>query len=107
MASVESLAEIAMQIISYAGAAKSNYMMALSDLKLGNSEGYNIKMKEGDSNFIQAHEAHKGALTEEMQTLEPNISLLLAHAEDQLMHSETVKLFVSELAELYNKGISK
>ena len=44
MASIEAISETAMQVITYAGMAKSSYM-----------EGYTKAMSDGDENFSQAH----------------------------------------------------
>lgn len=38
-----------------------------------------------------------------MNTEEPQISLLMTHAEDQLMAAETLKTVILELIELYRE----
>ena len=60
-------------------------------------------MKEGDSNFSKAHSAHLQTLQDEMTLLEPQITLLLTHAEDQLMGAETIKNVVQECMDLYRE----
>ena len=40
-------------------------------------------------------------LQEEINTEEPQISLLMTHAEDQLMAAETLKIVILELIEIY------
>ena len=42
-------------------------------------------------------------LQAEMNTEEPQISLLMTHAEDQLMAAETLKTVILELIELYRE----
>lgn len=101
MVDVEKISLTAMEIITYAGLAKSNYMMALKEYKTGNKDNAAQKMEEGSAAFLNAHEVHSKILTDEMETLEPQVCLLLVHAEDQLMGAETIKLFVEELMELY------
>ena len=54
-------------------------------------------MSDGDENFSQAHGAHLHVLQEEMNTQEPQITMLLAHAEDQLMAAETIKTLIQEM----------
>ena len=40
-------------------------------------------------------------MQEEMEVQEPRISLLMTHAEDQLMGAEMSKTFIMELMDLY------
>ena len=104
MADVTMLSECAMQIVTYAGCAKSSYMQALQEAKKGNWEFVQPKIKEGEHFYRQAHEAHGEILLKEVNTLEPQISLLMSHAEDQIMSAELVRVLVEELIELYQKG---
>lgn len=101
MSKVERLSEIAMKIITCAGLAKSNYLMALEDAKKGNVEEAQKKLQEGSDVFAEAHHVHASALSDEMKELEPQVTLLLVHAEDQLMNAETIKILVQELMEIY------
>lgn len=95
-----------MEIISYSGLAKSCYLEALHFARIGNFAQADEKIKEGDENFVQAHHGHGGLLQEEMDVQEPRISLLMTHAEDQLMGAEMSKTFIMELMELY-KNLKK
>ena len=54
-------------------------------------------MSNGDESFSQAHEAHLQLLQQEMNTQEPQITMLMAHAEDQLMSAETIKTLIQEI----------
>ena len=78
-------------------------MEALSLFKRGDYDASAEKMKEGDSNFSKAHSAHLQTLQDEMTLLEPQITLLLTHAEDQLMGAETIKNVVQECMDLYRE----
>ena len=40
-------------------------------------------------------------LLKEVNTLEPQITLLMSHAEDQIMSAELVRVLVEELIEIY------
>lgn len=101
MISIESMTENAMSIITYAGMAKSCYMEALYLAKEGKFLESDEKLREGDENSVQAHHGHGEILQKEMSTEEPQISLLMAHAEDQLMGAEMLKLVIKELIEIY------
>ena len=100
---IEKMAEGAMLVISFAGMAKSCYMEALQMAKEGKFAEVEEKMAEGDKNFTEAHNGHHELLQTEVTTGEPQICLLMTHAEDQLMSAETLKTVIVELIELYRE----
>lgn len=97
MVNIENISQIAMQVITFAGMAKSNYLLALQSYRKGDKKSYQEKMDEGDSNFSLAHKSHLEVLQQEMEQQEPQITMLLAHAEDQLMSAETIKTLIQEM----------
>ncbi len=97
MANVEQISQVAMQVITYAGMAKSNYLEALKYYREKDQTAYEQSMSNGDVSFSQAHEAHLQLLQQEMNTQEPQITMLMAHAEDQLMSAETIKTLIQEI----------
>lgn len=107
MSNIQELSEVALELITYAGIAKSNYILALNEYKKGNVIEYENKIAQGDTNFVLAHNCHKKTLLDEIEMLQPNVSLLLVHAEDQLMNAESTKLMITEIVELYKLIIIK
>lgn len=103
MVEIEWLTEVSMEIISYAGMAKSQYIMAYEALKRGDQEAYEQQIKEAEAHFNHAHRVHAKVLAKEMQEKTPQISLLMAHAEDQMMSVETTRFLTGELAEIIRK----
>ena len=97
MVNIENISQTAMQVITFAGMAKSNYLLALQSYREGDKKAYQEKMDEGDSNFSLAHKSHLEVLQQEMEQQEPQITMLLAHAEDQLMSAETIKTLIQEM----------
>ena len=87
---------LCMQMIVDAGSAKSDYMEALQAVKAGDYETAAAKMKSG-------HEQHAKLVQQEAAGDPVTMSLLLTHVEDQMMSTETVKLMVTELIDLYRK----
>lgn len=103
MVNIEKISETAMTVITYSGMAKSCYMEALELAKQGKFAESDEKMNEGSGHFLEAHHGHADVLAEEMSKEEPQISLLMTHAEDQLMGAETLKIVILELIELYKE----
>lgn len=87
--------------------AKSNYILALNAIKKGELDVFEKSIKLGDENYKTAHNFHGDILKKEMETMEPQVSLLLMHAEDQLLNTETIRFLVMELVELYGKKENK
>ena len=107
MADISKITETAMILITYSGMAKSCYMEALALAKQGKFAEAEAKISEGDDHFVEAHHGHGALLAEEMSAEEPQTSLLMTHAEDQLMGAETLKTIILELLEIYKKMEAK
>ena len=94
---------LCMQMIVDAGSAKYDYREALQAVKAGDYETAAAKMKSGDEQYAAGHEQHAKLVQQEAAGDPVTMSLLLTHVEDQMMSTETVKLMVTELIDLYRK----
>lgn len=95
---------ICFQMIAGAGEARTNFIAALEEAKSGNFQNIDILMKKGDDAYIQGHHAHASLIQEEAKGNKTELSLLLMHAEDQLMNTETFRFLVMELIDSYRGG---
>ena len=67
------------------------------------SGGY-VAQREGDEAFVEGHDAHAGLLQKEAEGgAGSTLSLLILHAEDQLMSAEGFKTIACEFIEVYKK----
>lgn len=89
------------ELICHVGEARSFFIQAISEAKKGNYEQANQMIEEGKASFARGHEVHAKLVQAEAGGLKDHISLLLIHAEDQLMSAETFKILSSEFIELY------
>lgn len=94
---MEKYEQIAFQIISNVGMAKSTFMEAISKSKEGNYTDADNLLKEGNQYLIDGHKVHKELIQEEAKGESIPMNLLLVHAEDQLMSSEIIKEMAKEL----------
>ena len=92
---------ISFQIISAVGTAKSMYIEAIEEAKKGNFDQADALIKEGSLIFLDGHKAHASLIQKEASGESVEFSLLLMHAEDQLMNTETIKIFAQEIITLY------
>lgn len=92
---------VVFQIISAVGSARSSYIEAIQEAKKGNFEQARQLIKEGAETFIQGHRAHAELISKEASGEKVEVSLLLAHAEDQLMSAEGFKIIAEEFISVY------
>ena len=101
---MEGLELTAFQIISAVGTARSCYIEAIQKAKEGDFEGAEKLVKEGDEMFIEGHHAHAGLLQIEADNGQGSaVSLIILHAEDQLMSAESFKTIALEFIDLYKR----
>jgi len=94
---------ISFEIISIISTAKNLYMDAIQEAKKGNFESSNQLMAEGDKIFVEGHIVHEKLIQREARGEKLTVNLLLMHAEDQLMTTETLRFFAEELIEVYRR----
>ena len=58
---------------------------------------------EGERLTAEGHKSHTQLIQQEAAGEDVKLSLLLLHAEDQMMSAETIKIMVEEMIELYQK----
>ena len=93
---------ISFQIISAVGTARSMYVEAIQEAKKGNIQAAKQLIEDGVKVFVDGHHAHASLIQKEAAGEKSEFSLLLMHAEDQLMTTETLKIVAEEFIELYS-----
>lgn len=97
----EQLAEISFKIITFAGEAKSNAMLAIYAAKANNFAEAKAKLDQANKDIIVASEQHADLIQKEAQGNKIDVPLLLLHAEDQLLTTQTLILMAEEFVNLY------
>ncbi|MDQ0360347.1 PTS lactose/cellobiose transporter subunit IIA [Breznakia pachnodae] len=100
---MEGIELISFEIISNVGNARSLFIEAIQKAKIGLFEEAEKVMYEGEKSFLEGHHAHASLVQQEANGGELKVTLLLAHAEDQLMSAESFKILSREFIELYKK----
>lgn len=103
---MEELALISFKIISAVGQAKSSYIEAMKLASNGEFTKAYEKIEIGDQEFIKGHESHAEMIQSEARGENIVPSILLMHAEDQLMAAETVKIMALEIIRLNKRVIA-
>ncbi len=100
---MKSLELISFTIISKVGMAKSNYIEAMKYANLCQFDLATQKIQEGDEEFNEGHLAHGELIQQEASGDNVSPTILLMHAEDQLMAAETIKIMALEIITMAKK----
>lgn len=100
---MEGMELIVFQLITTAGTAKSYYINAIQKAKEGMYGEAEQLIKDGDEIMKQGHDPHADLVQKEAAGEPVQMSLILAHAEDQMMSAEIFKIMAEEMIELYQK----
>ena len=100
---MEDLELVCFQIISNVGNARSEFIEAIQEAKKGEFVRAYEKMDEGEKSFQLGHEFHAKLISKEANKQTVQTSLLLIHAEDQLMSAESFKIIADEFIATYER----
>ena len=90
---LEKMQAIAFQMIATVGTAKSMYIEALQLAKNGQFDEAQELYVSADEIYSEAHTLHFELVQKEANGEQLPFSLMLMHAEDQMLNAETVKIF--------------
>ena len=102
----EDLEMTCFQIISNVGTARSSYIEAIQKAKQGDFEGARACVEAGQQQFLIGHEAHFELIQREAKGENVGGSLILVHAEDQLMSAEQFKIIAEEMIDNYRRIVA-
>ena len=100
---MEGIELICFQLISTVGNARSLYIEAIQAAKAGDFEKAEELIKEGEASFTEGHAAHGKLIQQEASGEATTMTLLLTHAEDQLMSAEAFGILSREFVDLYKE----
>lgn len=100
---MEGVELICFQIISSVGTARSSYIEAIQKAKAGDFEGAAVLMDAGEREFVNGYRAHSELIQREAAGTPVANSLILVHAEDQVMSAEEFRIIASELIDSYKR----
>ncbi|XBG78638.1 PTS lactose/cellobiose transporter subunit IIA [Enterococcus cecorum] len=76
---------------------------ALRDARKGKYNEAEKKMAEASEYFVKDYHAHTSLIQKEAAGENVELSLIIMHAEDQLMSTETTKLLIEEMIEMFKQ----
>ncbi|ASA26427.1 PTS lactose/cellobiose transporter subunit IIA [Paenibacillus donghaensis] len=99
--------QVAMELISKSGEARSLAFQALQEAKAGRTDEAALLMKESLICSKQAHKAQSKLLFSESEGNKTEITVLLIHAQDHLMNSLLAQELIKEIIELHESKADK
>ena len=100
---MDNLELVSFQLISNVGEARSALFEAMRAAREECFEEADKLVRDAEDSLIKAHESHSSLIMQEASGDKVQISLLLMHAEDQLMSEETIKIMAKEVIKLNNR----
>lgn len=95
------------EIIVNVGSAKSYFIEAIAKAKTGDIDGAFELIAEGDKAYIEGHKVHAELIQQEASGEKIEMSMILMHAEDQLMNADGFKIIAKEFIDLYKLVLDK
>lgn len=99
----EEIQMIGFNMIAQVGSAKSYYMEAIEVSKDKKFEEAKEMIEEGNKLKAEAHKLHFDLIQNEVNGEDIIFSLILMHAEDQLLTTEVYQTLAEEIIELRNE----
>ncbi|MDH5162266.1 PTS lactose/cellobiose transporter subunit IIA [Heyndrickxia oleronia] len=100
---MEGMELAAFQIISNVGTAKSLVMEALYAAREGEYKAAENKLIESRKFLTEGHHSHQQLIQKEASGTQLPFSLLIMHAEDQMMSAEIMSDLVQEMIRMYQE----
>lgn len=100
----EEMAMTAVEIVAYAGDARSKYMEALDAANDGNYDKADALIVEGNDLITEAHNTQTQLLTMEAAGEPVEMTFLTVHAQDHLMTVMLLRDMVKNFIRLYKKA---
>ncbi|MDN6195816.1 MAG: PTS lactose/cellobiose transporter subunit IIA [Atopostipes suicloacalis] len=100
---MEDIEKISFKIISAVGSAKSYFIEAMNHANKSEFKKARESIEKGEELRIEGHKTHFGLIQQEEAGKSTEVTLILMHAEDQLMAAETIKLMAEELIRNYER----
>lgn len=103
----QTIEQVAFMMILHSGNARSTIREAIEVYKEGTFEEFDQLLTSARSQLQEAHQVHFSQVQKEANGEQTTLSLLLLHAEDHLMSTQTMLDLTSGLIELMEHKFSK
>lgn len=97
----EKINMLGMEIVAYAGEARTKLLNAIKEAQKGNKEKSDSLIKESKDSLNKAHDVHRELLTSEARGELGEMGLIMIHGQDHLMTTILLGDVVEHLCNIY------
>ena len=103
----EELSMVGFEIVAYSGDARSTLLSLLKEMRAGNFENVEEKLKEVDENINLAHQSQTKILQQEARGEDMEMGFIFIHGQDHLMTTILLRDLVDDFINLYEERGNK
>lgn len=103
----DELSMVGFEIVAYSGDARSTLLSLLKEMRAGNFEHVEEKLKEADENINLAHQSQTKILQQEARGEDMEMGFIFIHGQDHLMTTILLRDIVDDFINLYEEGGNK
>ncbi len=99
----DELSMVGFEIVAYSGDARSTLLALLKEMRAGNFENVEEKLKEADENINLAHQSQTKILQQEASGEDMEMGFIFIHGQDHLMTTILLRDIVDDFISLYQE----
>lgn len=103
----DELSMVGFEIVAYSGDARSTLLSLLKEMRAGNFENVEEKLKEADENINLAHQSQTKILQQEARGEDMEMGFIFIHGQDHLMTTILLRDLVDDFIHLYEERGNK
>lgn len=103
----DELSMVGFEIVAYSGDARSTLLSLLKEMRAGNFEHAEEKLKEADENINLAHQSQTKILQQEARGEDMEMGFIFIHGQDHLMTTILLRDIVDDFINLYEERGNK
>lgn len=103
----DELSMVGFEIVAYSGDARSTLLSLLNEMRAGNFEHVEEKLKEADENINLAHQSQTKILQQEARGEDMEMGFIFIHGQDHLMTTILLRDIVDDFINLYEERGNK
>ncbi len=99
----EELSLVGFEIVAYSGDARSTLLALLKEMRNGNFDNVEEKLKEADENINLAHQSQTKILQQEASGEDMEMGFIFIHGQDHLMTTILLRDIIEDFVVLYQE----
>lgn len=103
----DELSMVGFEIVAYSGDARSTLLELLKEMRAGNFDNVEEKLKDADANINLAHQSQTTILQQEARGEDMEMGFIFIHGQDHLMTTILLRDVIEDFITLYKERGTK